>query len=146
MVKDFFSWNCCGFKNDYPKSLLPIGLSFGIAFFINSIYFSFYEAFFWGCIMVFSWINYFIEFTYQINDDHITIKFLNNSVKKDLNLFKSAHFHLKGVYLSPTAKKSFYGGLKGSWIYLPPGAQDRKKIIDIISKKIQIIKSHELIN
>ncbi|MBD61281.1 hypothetical protein CL645_00200 [bacterium] len=146
MGNDSFSWSCCGFKNDYPKSLLPIALSFGIAFFINSVHFSLYEAFFWGCIMVFSWINYFIEFDYVLNDGHITIKFFNNSAKKDLNMFKSAHFHLKGVYLSPTAKKSFYGGLKGSWIYLPSDAQDRKKIIDIISKKIQIVKSHDLIN
>tara|TARA_A100001037_G_scaffold45573_1_gene36743 strand:+ start:275 stop:715 length:441 start_codon:yes stop_codon:yes gene_type:complete len=146
MSDDFFSWSCCGFKDDYPKSLFPIVLSFGIAFFVTSIYFSFYEAFFWGCIMIFSWINYFIKFDYQINSKHVRINFFNNSVKKNLNKFKSAHFHLKGVYLSPTAKKSFYGGLKGSWIYLPSDVKKRKKIIDIVSKKIQIVKSHDHIN
>lgn len=136
MKKKNFSWTFCLISEDYPKSIIPIAVSCFIAFFVGLWGFGLIGAFFWTFMMLVSMINCFLKFDYLIEENCLKIGYLKNIVKKDLTLFKAAHIHPKGLYLSPTEKRSFYGSMKGIWIYLPSSQEDRKAVIKLISEKL----------
>ena len=136
MKKKKFSWTFCLISEDYPKSIIPIVASCSIAFFVGLWGFGLVGAFFWTLMMLLSMINCFLKFDYLIEEKCLKIGYLKNVVKKDLTLFKVAHIHSKGLYLSPTEKRSFYGSMKGIWIYLPSSKEDREVAIRLISEKL----------
>ncbi len=136
MPKNFSSWTFCLISEDYPKSTIPIVASCLIAFFVGLWGFGIAGAFFWTFIMLLSMVNCFLKFDYSIEENYLKIGYLKNVVKKDLTSFKAVHVHPKGLYLSPTEKRSFYGSMKGIWIYLPSSKEDRKVAIRLISEKL----------
>ncbi len=136
MSKKHFSWSFCFISENYPKSLIPVATCFSIAFFVGFWGFGFFGAFFWSLIMLLSIINIFLKFKYSLEGNYLKIEYLKNTIKKDLSLFKSIHIHPKGLYVSPTLKKSFYGSMKGFWIYLPSLKEDRSVAIKLISEKL----------